>query len=253
MSQCARAFGAAFWTAVFFALSVAAGSAASLYQVGTIESLSAGDYAGRETYAALARHGDFGLGTFTNLDGEMLALDGRFYQVKSDGLVRRASPGQKAPFAQVVFFTGALDLGHLDGLDLAALGQALASRLPDPTRFYAVRVDGLFGALTLRSVPAQHQPWPTLAEAVRRQATFPLTDVAGTLIGIYSPKGTAALSPTGWHFHFLSADGRHGGHVLAATATVAKARGDAVTDLRLVFPEGPTPRGDIAAPAAGTE
>ncbi len=253
MSHCARAFRAVFLATVFLAVAVAAAFAATLYQVGTIESLSAGDYAGRETFATLARHGDFGLGTFTDLDGEMLALDGRFYQVKSDGVVRRVSPGEKAPFAQVVFFTGGLDLGRVDGLGLEALGKALAGRLPDPTRFYAVRLDGLFGALTLRSVPAQGRPWPPLAEAVKRQATFPLADVAGTLIGIYSPPGASALSPTGWHFHFLSADGRHGGHVLAATATSVKARGDAVTDLRLVFPEGPTPRGDFAHPAAGTE
>jgi acetolactate decarboxylase len=32
-------------------------------------------------------HGDFGLGTFANLDGEMVVLDGRVYQVQGTGRV----------------------------------------------------------------------------------------------------------------------------------------------------------------------
>jgi hypothetical protein len=35
------------------------------------------------TFEALARHGDFGLGTFDALDGEMIAIDGTFYQIKN--------------------------------------------------------------------------------------------------------------------------------------------------------------------------
>ena len=42
----------------------------------------AGVYDGDLTYQELARHGDFGLGTFEALDGEMIALEGVFYQIK---------------------------------------------------------------------------------------------------------------------------------------------------------------------------
>ena len=230
MPRIARVFRAALAAAVLVALACAAW-AGELYQIGTIEALTAGDYAGRDTFAALARHGDFGLGTFTDLDGEMVALDGRFYQVRTDGVAYPVPPSRRTPFAQVVFFKGSLDLGRVDGLDLAGLGAALAARLPDPTRFYAVRLDGLFATVKTRSVPAQQKPWPPLATAVAAQSVFPL----------------------GWHFHFLTADRKRGGHVLAATVAVAKARGEQVTDLRLVFPAGPTPRLDGPPPAAGTE
>ncbi|WP_300163525.1 acetolactate decarboxylase [Solidesulfovibrio sp.] len=252
MPRIARTFRAALAAAVLVALAGAAW-AGELYQVGTIEALTAGDYAGRETFAALARHGDFGLGTFTDLDGEMVAMDGRFYQVRTDGVAYSVAPSRKTPFAQVVFFKGSLDLGRADGLDLTGLGAALAARLPDPTRFYAVRLDGLFTMIKTRSVPAQQQPWPPLAAAVAAQSVFPMENTAGTMVGIYTPPGAASLSPTGWHFHFLTADRKRGGHVLAATVGVAKARGEQVTDMRLVFPAGPTPRLEGPPPAAGTE
>jgi len=34
----------------------------------------------------LKRNGDFGIGTFNALDGEMIGLDGAFYQIKVDGV-----------------------------------------------------------------------------------------------------------------------------------------------------------------------
>ena len=227
--------------------------AATLHQTGTIEALSAGDYAGRATCAAVLRQGDFGLGTFDAFDGEMVVLNGVIYQITLDGVVHVAKPGQTTPFAQVVRFAGSLDLGRVDGLDLPGLGAALTARLPDPARMCAVRVDGAFATLTVRSVPVQTPPWPCLAEAVKGQRTYPLTSQQGTLVGYYTPPGLAVLSPPGWHFHFLSNDRTRGGHVLALTTGPAKARGDAVDALDVLYPVGPLPRLDVAKPAAGTE
>ena len=179
-------------------------AAATLHQTGSIEALTAGDYAGQRSCAALLRQGDFGLGTFDDLDGEMVVLDGVVYQVTVDGVVHRARPGQTTPFAQVVRFAGTIDLGRVDGLDLPGLTAALAARLPDPSKMCAVRVDGVFETLTVRSVPAQTRPWPTLAEAIARQSTFPLVKARGALVGFYTPPGLPALSPPVWLFHFLS-------------------------------------------------
>ena len=57
-----------------------------LYQYSTLGSLMAGVYDGDITYAELKQHGDFGVGTFNTLDGEMLELDHQVYQIKSDGV-----------------------------------------------------------------------------------------------------------------------------------------------------------------------
>ena len=48
--------------------------AAEVYQVSTISSLLAGGYDGDTTVGEMLRHGDFGLGTFNGVDGEMICL-----------------------------------------------------------------------------------------------------------------------------------------------------------------------------------
>lgn len=56
------------------------------------------------TVAELRRHGDFGLGTFEGLDGEMLALDGCYYRIRVDGEVSEARDDARVPFADVTLF-----------------------------------------------------------------------------------------------------------------------------------------------------
>ena len=66
----------------------------TLFQTSTIDALLDGNYDGDISFAELEANGDFGLGTFDALDGEMVALYGVFYQIRADG---RAYPvdGQK--------------------------------------------------------------------------------------------------------------------------------------------------------------
>ena len=59
-----------------------------LFQASTIGALLDGAYDGDLTFAELAEHGDLGLGTLNGLDGEMIALDGRFYRADVDGRVQ---------------------------------------------------------------------------------------------------------------------------------------------------------------------
>lgn len=49
--------------------------------------------------ADLLKHGDFGLGTFNELDGELIAFSSQVYQLRADGSARKAQPEQKTPFA----------------------------------------------------------------------------------------------------------------------------------------------------------
>ena len=63
-----------------------------VYQISTMGALLDGVYDGDVTIRELLRHGDFGLGTFNGLDGEMLVLDGVCYQLRSDGSAQVAEP-----------------------------------------------------------------------------------------------------------------------------------------------------------------
>jgi alpha-acetolactate decarboxylase len=44
------------------------------------------------------------LGTFENLDGEMVIVDGHFFQVRSDGSVRECGDDVLSPFAVITRF-----------------------------------------------------------------------------------------------------------------------------------------------------
>ena len=74
------------------------------FQVSTLSALNAGVFDGATTLAELKSHGDFGLGTFEGLDGEMVVLNGKFYQIKTDGVAYPVPDNSKTPFSTVTFF-----------------------------------------------------------------------------------------------------------------------------------------------------
>src|SRR4051794_32339724 len=111
-----------------------------LFQASTIGSLLDGAYQGDVTFAELAEHGDLGLGTLNSLDGEMIAVDGRFYRADIEGTVNDVAPSSRTPFAVLTWFTPTVELqvdGPLSHEDLLA---KLDAHLPDGTAACAVRV-----------------------------------------------------------------------------------------------------------------
>lgn len=187
----------------------------TIVQISTIGALLAGAYDGSMTCRELRRHGDFGLGTFDRLDGEMVVLDGTVYQVRADGGVRAAGPGEKTPYAMVTRFSPSLSVPLARGAGLPELEASIDRAFPDMNLFCAVRVRGRFSEMRTRSVPPQEKPYPPLAEAAKAQAVFRRRGVSGTLVGFRAPAYAERIAPPGHHLHFLSDDRTFGGHVLA--------------------------------------
>ncbi|MDQ3355250.1 MAG: acetolactate decarboxylase [Actinomycetota bacterium] len=209
-----------------------------LFQASTIGALLEGAYDGDVTFAELAEHGDLGLGTLNALDGEMVALDGRFHRADIDGRTAEIDPEARTPFAVVVPFAPTVELS-LDGpLDQSALLAALDRALPEDTAACALRVDGDFELVRARSVPRQHPPYKPLTEVVAEQHVFELHDVRGTLVGFRFPEYSGTIEVSGFHLHFISDDRRRGGHVLDCRARSVTARLDPSTDLHLELPPG---------------
>ena len=75
--------------------------ARTLYQTSTMSALVDGIYDGSMTIAELLEHGDFGVGTFNQLDGEMVVNEGVCFHLFSSGEARVASPHDLTPFAAV--------------------------------------------------------------------------------------------------------------------------------------------------------
>ena len=185
-----------------------------LYQVSTLDALMAGVFDPATTIGDLLRHGDIGLGCFEAVDGEMVVLDGKAYQVRSDGKVLRATPGMRSPFATVTYFDRDRELKLDQPLDLKGLTAFLDQHLSSRNLFCVVRLDGDFESMKTRSVPRQHKPYPRLLAVSTAQATFNFSPTRGTLIGVFCPYFTAGANLPGWHFHYLTADRTGGGHVL---------------------------------------
>lgn len=185
-----------------------------LYQVSTIDALLSGVYDSVATVGSVAEHGNFGLGTFAALDGELILLDGIIYQAAVDGAVNVMPPATGTPFIAVTRFEPDQVLEVPTAQDYMAFQQWLEDKLPSRNIFYAVRVEGGFASITYRSVPPQKKPYAPLAEITREQIVFERKNITGTLIGFWCPAFAKGVNVPGFHLHFLSADRRHGGHVL---------------------------------------
>ena len=150
------------------------GEEAPLFQVSTATALVEGVSGGVVTIGELKENGDFGLGTFSGLDGEMIAFAGEFYQVRGDGVVREPGDEALVPFAVVTYFEAEREFS----IDRVASFDDLAAQLDAHRQtdnlFFAVRLDGRFARMRTRSVSKTPEgtPWWKQRRS-RRYSTSP--------------------------------------------------------------------------------
>ncbi len=183
-------------------------------QVATIDSLLAGVYDGSMSLGGLKKYGDFGIGTFDRLDGELLLTDGVVYQIRADGKVYLPPDSVTTPFASVCFFQADRVEKVHKSIDFNELCSLIDRMSPNRNLFAAIRIRGDFSAVKTRSVPAQNKPYRPLSEVTKTQPEFELGTVSGTVVGYRLPQYVKGVNVPGYHLHFLSADGRRGGHIL---------------------------------------
>lgn len=207
----------------------------SVYFCAPINALVEGIYEEKIPFSEVLKHGDFGLGTFDKLAGEMIMLDGAIYQMNADGRVNRVDESALTPFACVTFFQ-ALTHDELDHpLDYPAFLAWLQSLFPSPNMFYALRITGKFAQVKVRSVHQQENYRP-LVEVTAEQPVFEFSDIEGTLAGFFTPTHMAAISVPGLHLHFLSADLQRGGHLLSCSPSQVRAGVQFINTLEMALP-----------------
>lgn len=206
-------------------------------QASTIGALMEGVYDGEMTYGELARLGDFGLGTFNALDGEMIARDGRFFQVKSDGRAYPVDPSARTPFAVVMFFDPTVKVLWEELVDWKEFQTGVDKAVPSRNVFYALKVRAVFDYIRVRTVPRQEKPYPPLAEVARHQPEFTYEAVEGTLVGFRFPDYAQGLNVAGYHVHFLDLGEGLGGHVLDFRMRDARIDIDVTSKFHMEVPE----------------
>jgi acetolactate decarboxylase len=184
----------------------------AVYLSAPVTALMKGYYEQDTRIGDLMRYGDFGLGTFNGLDGEMVMLDGKVYQLSADGFVHDVDKKTQTPFACVTFFSPDIE-EDIDGdFDHKAFCTILERLILTPNMLFALRIDGQFNYVRVWSVAKKENRKP-LAETDNDRPTFEYRNVYGTMAGFYTPRFIKSLSMPGFHMHFLTSDRKRGGHL----------------------------------------
>ncbi|MFT5171492.1 MAG: acetolactate decarboxylase [Candidatus Marinamargulisbacteria bacterium] len=186
----------------------------TLWQIAPVHNLIQGDYSGKMNYKAVKKMGDFGIGTFQDIDGELVILDGHFFQIKSNGHVSEVSDQQTTPYASLHFFNADKEVKLRSQETFDVLQASLAQWVLPDGLVYGIKIRAQCRSIRLRSPRRQQKPYPALSKVLQTQSIFEPQNVSGTLVGYYSPSFLGRIIVPGFHFHFISDDGTIGGHVL---------------------------------------
>lgn len=204
-----------------------------VYLSAPVSALMKGLYEEDTTIADIKKQGDFGLGTFNDLDGEMVMLDGSVYRLKTDGLAHFVDDADQVPFACVTFFAPTTVEDVEQELDDGEFRNLLERLLPSKNMFTAIRIDGRFSFIKVWSVHKQDNYRP-IAEV--RPVAFDFREIEGTVAGFHTPAFLSSLSMPGFHLHFLSADRSRGGHLYQCRLKKARISIQFIPELKLNLP-----------------
>ncbi|MBC1520472.1 acetolactate decarboxylase [Listeria aquatica] len=184
-----------------------------LFQHSTMAALVGGLFDGTMTFSELLKHGDLGIGTFDQFDGELVVADGKAYQVREDGKAYEVAPEATTPYASVTHFAPDTRFKVTEATTREQIEARTASLTQGPNLFYAVQIQGKFRFVNTRVAPKQTKPYPPLVEAVKTQPTYHFEEIEGTIVGFYMPAYITGIGVSGYHIHFIDQDKQVGGHV----------------------------------------
>jgi acetolactate decarboxylase len=181
-----------------------------MHQVSTATALVEGIYEGAARVGILREHGDLGLGTFEDLDGEMVIVDGHFFQVRCDGSVREVDDAVQSPFAVITRFAPEPAVTLERCPDMGHLTSRFDTLRYSDNVFFTLRVDGQFEYVHTRAMFRTKEGVP-LVQAAAVQPEFEFHDIKGTLVGFWTPEYAKTFNVSGYHLHFVSDDRTRGG------------------------------------------
>lgn len=217
-----------------------------LYQTSTMSALLDGIYDGSVTIAELLEHGDFGVGTFNHLDGEMIVNEGVCFHLFSSGEARVAGLDELTPFAAVIVFQADITFEVQSPTTRVDLLAQIDERVSSENLFYGIRVSGRFAAVSTRTAARQEVPYRPLAEATDDETEQTFGRTAGVLVGFRTPDYEQGISVAGYHLHFLNEAHTAGGHAFDFVLDAGLVEISIVSEMRLSLPtSGPFLAADL--------
>ena len=212
-----------------------------MYQVSTLQALALGYSRAVISAGELLLEGDTGLGTFEDVNGEMIVMDGHCYRADQDGNVSKVSPDTGIPFAAVAKLYGEQQFPIKDMPDITSVRTELTRKIEERfglNSMQVVRIDGLFKKVDARSEAPYRSHHVTLKEMLgHTQKAFIFENIRGSLIGVYFPDYLDGINMPGWHLHFLSEDRLKGGHVFDVSVQEGMTKVDKITNIFINLPK----------------
>ena len=208
----------------------------TVFQSSLMSALLAGVYDGELTVRELLQHGDFGLGTFNALDGEMIIVDGVCHRLRSDGGATPAAADARTPFAVVTAFAPSITAELPSDLVREQVVDVIRRLTRSENYLYAVRISGHFAWVRTRTVRRQDRPYRPLVEVTKGEPVQRFDDIGGVVTGFRTPLYERGIGVPGGHVHFIDDERKCGGHVLDFKITRARVELCPATDLHLALP-----------------
>ena len=214
-----------------------------MYQVSTLSALSLGYSRAVITVGELLQHGNIGLGTFEDVNGEMIVLDDHCYRATEVGSVTEAESERGVPFAAVTFMNEEAEVFPVKADSIDEIKNFLNLRIDEKfalNRMHVVRVDGEFEKVWARSETPHRSHHVSLKEVLQKtQRDFSFEQIRGSLVCVYYPDYMDGINAAGWHLHFISEDRTRGGHVFELKLTKGEARMETLHNIELRLPTEP--------------
>ena len=182
------------------------------FQLQLAHVLLEGGYDGVSTMAEALRGGDHGLGTLDRLDGELVVVDGEPWQVDFHGVARLVPPEATTPFV-VVSHLQSPSTRTLRDCSREQVAAVVEELVHDAGAVVAVRLEGTFTRVLVRSVPPQTPPYRPYSEVCATdEVRWELAPFEGVFVGFRFPDLAEGATIAGLHLHGLAADRSTGGH-----------------------------------------
>lgn len=182
------------------------------YQLQLAHVLLDGGYDGVATLGDVLAGGDHGLGTVDRLDGELVIVDGEPWRIDSHGVAELMPAETRTPFAIVSSLDDPKEV-HLDHCTLAEVQSAIEVLVDAPDAVLAVRLEGAFDYVHVRSVPAQDPPYrPYLDVCKTDEVSWHHRPFFGVFVGFRFPDLDPGATIPGLHLHGIDRFRTTGGH-----------------------------------------
>ena len=193
----------------------------NIFQYSSKNGLLNNDYVGDLSVEKIKENGNFGLGTFNMVDGEMVIFDGAVYQVLTNGKINSMPSETLSPFAVTKFFISDTTFSLPNNISLDSAKSLILPLVKNLNTPLAIKIVGKFKTLKSRSVDKVADESVTLAEIVANQTVFNFTNAEGNIIGFWYPDYFDGVNFPGFHLHVLLNNLSGGGHLLDCTFETA--------------------------------